>query len=92
MTEVTPRGLVGCGEERAALAPVPGAANETDALDSGLLNASSTVTCKGVANCVLIGLVCGVPPLAVMEAGGPAVLVSENVAGVVTPVTLAVTV
>ena len=78
-------------DESAALAPVAGAANVTVTPLTGLLPASRTVTCNGVAKAAVIAADCGVPPVAAMAAGGPVELVSANVAGVTTPATLAVT-
>jgi hypothetical protein len=74
-----------------ALAPLPGAVNVTVAPLTGLLLESFTMACSAVANAVLIVALCGVPALAVMLAGGPAVLVKLKLADVDTPDTLAVT-
>jgi len=58
------------------LAPEPGAVNVTLTPETGLLEASSTVTASAVANAVLTVAVCGVvPALAVIELAAPAVLV-----------------
>src|SRR5260221_2005392 len=56
----------------------------------GLLDASLTVACSPVANAVEIGALWGVPAVALMLAGGPAVLVIEKLAGA-TPLAVAVT-
>ena len=77
--------------DSAALAPVAGAANVTVTPLTGLLPASRTVTCNGVAKAAVIAADCGVPPVAAMAAGGPVELVSPKVAGVTTPATFAVT-
>ena len=74
------------------LAPVLGAVNVTVTPLTGLPPASFTVACSAVAKAVLITALCGVPAVAVIEAGAPAVLVKEKFAGVVTPATAAVTV
>lgn len=52
---------------------------------------SATVTCK-VANAVFMATLCVAPPVAVMVAAAPALLVSENAAGVTTPTAVALTV
>ena len=58
------------------LAPVPGAANVTLTPETGLFDASFTVTASEFANAVPTGAVCGVvPALAVIELGAPAALV-----------------
>ena len=54
--------------DSAALAPEPGAANDTVTPGTGLLCASLTVTCRAAGNAVLIGPVWGVPPVATTEA------------------------
>ena len=64
------------GDDSTAL----GAANVTTTPDTGLLPASRTVACNGVANAVLIGADCGVPPVAVICAGGPTEFVKANTA------------
>jgi len=53
------------------LAPLVGAVNVTTTPLTGLLAASVTVAWSCVANAVLIAVLCGVPPVAVMLAGGP---------------------
>ena len=70
--------VVAVVDDNAALAPDPGAPNVTVTPLNGLFPASRTVTCSGVANAVLIAADCGVPPVAVIDAGAPAVLVSAN--------------
>src|SRR5258706_14507112 len=62
-------------------APDNGAAKVTLAPAIGLLDASLTVACSPVANAVEIGALCGVPAVALMLAGAPAVLVIEKLAG-----------
>ena len=74
------------------LAPVAGAANVTTTPLTGLLPESLTVATSGVANEVLIAALCGVPPVAAIEAAAPGVLVSKKFAGAATPATVAVTV
>ena len=81
--------VVAVGEDNVAPAPVAGVANVTVTPLTGLFPASRNVTCRGVAKAVLIAVVCGVPPVAVIDAAAPAVFVSANVAGV--PAALAVT-
>jgi hypothetical protein len=73
-------------------APVLGAVNVTVAPLTRFPPLSFTVACRAVGNAVLIAMLCGVPAVAVTLAGGPARLVSENAAGVPTPLTLAFTV
>ena len=58
----------------------------------GLPEASFTVTGSPVLKAVLTVVLCGVPPVAVMLAGGPERLVSEKFAMVATPGADAVTV
>jgi hypothetical protein len=74
------------------LAPLPGAANVTVTPLTGLPPASFTATASGFANAVLITALCGVPLVAVIEAGAPAVLLNEKLAAVPAPDTVAVTV
>lgn len=73
------------------LAPLPGPAKFTVTPDTGLLNASCTVTESGLANAVFTVALWPVPEFAVTADAAPAVFVSENVAEVA-PVTDAVTV
>jgi hypothetical protein len=56
------------------------------------LPASFTVACSVVVNAVLIVALCGVPAVAAMVAASPGMFVRLKLAGVVTPVALAVTV
>ena len=72
------------------LAPVPGAANVTTTPLTGLLPASFTVAVNWFANAVPIMMVCGVPPVAEILAGGAVVLVRLKFAK--RPEALAVTV
>jgi hypothetical protein len=74
------------------LAPLPGAVKVTMAPLTGLPPLSFTVACRLVVNAVVTGAFCGVPAVAVMLAGGPALLVRLYAAFVVTPVTEAFTV
>jgi hypothetical protein len=53
------------------LAPLEGALNTTGTPFSGFPLASRTVAARGLANKLLILALCGVPPVAVMEAGAP---------------------
>jgi len=76
---------------KVALAPDPGTANVTVTPLTGLFPVSFTVTCSAEPNAVLITALCGVPDVAVMEEGVPAVFVKAKLAGVVTPDTVAVT-
>ena len=74
------------------LAPDAGPVNVTVTPETGLPPESFTVATNGFANAALIVAVCPPPLVALMEAGVPAVLVSEKVAGVATPATVAFTV
>lgn len=74
------------------LAPEAGAVKVTATLETGLLLASSTVACSAVGKLPPATVSWGVPALAAMDAGDPARLVSEKLAGVATPATVAVTV
>jgi hypothetical protein len=73
-------------------APAPGAVNVTLTPETGLLPASFTVTASALAKAVLIVADCGVvPAFAVIVTAVPAVFVSEKLAGVGTPETVAAT-
>ena len=74
------------------LAPLPGAANVTVTPLSRLLPASLTVADSAVPKAVFTVALCETPPVTVMLAGAPAVLVRLKLAGVATPTTVAVTV
>ncbi len=74
------------------LAPVAGPANVTVIPLAGLPLASFTVATTGFENAALLTAVCGAPLVAVIEAGGPAVFVSEKLAEVPAPDALAVAV
>ena len=74
------------------LAPVLGAANVTITPLTGLPPASFAVACSAVAKAALITALCGVPAVAVIELGAPAVFVKEKFAGVATPGAVAITV
>lgn len=73
------------------VAPKPGAAKVTLTPATGLPPASLTVATKGAAKAVLTAALCPPPLVAVIEAGGAPLFVSEKLAGVVTPATLAFT-
>jgi len=73
-------------------APVVGAVKVTVTPLTGLPPLSFTVATRAVGKSKLMVTLCGVPAVAVMLAGGPAVLFSENAAGVATPLTVALTV
>jgi hypothetical protein len=65
------------------LAPEPGAVNVTVTPETGLLEASFTVTASAFVNAVLIAVDCGVvPALAVIELAAPAVFVKLKFTGV----------
>lgn len=76
---------------KAALAPLLGAVNVTVAPLTKLPLPSFTVACSAVANAVLMFVLCGVPALAEMLAGAPALFVKLKLAAVATPDTLAIT-
>ena len=78
--------------DNVVLAPLPGAANVTVAPGTGLLPASRTCTCNALANGVLILALCGEPPITVIFAGAPGVLVRAKLAAAATPATVAATV
>ena len=71
------------------LGPLAGTVNVTLTPLRGLPLPFVTVATKGAANAVLICADCEPPLVAVMEAGTPAVLVSEKTAAVSTPFTVA---
>ena len=77
--------------ENAPEAPLAGAVKVTLAPGTTLLNWSRTVAVIVVPKAVLTVVLCGVPEVALMLFGRSAVLVSEKLAGVTTPVTAAVT-
>ena len=52
-----------------------GAANVTLMPGTGLPKESNAVACRGVGNCVLIGVDCGVPAVALTTKAGPGLLV-----------------
>ncbi len=92
----TPLALVAAVAVRAdpgnvAPAPLEGAVKVTVTLFTGLPKASLTVACNAVANVVLTVALCGVPSVAAMLEGGPAVLVRLKLAEIRIPDTLAVT-
>ena len=63
------------------LAPLAGAVNVTEAPLTRFPPLSFTVACNAVAKAIVTGVLCGVPAVAVMLAGDPTRLVSENAAG-----------
>ena len=75
----------------AALGPLDGAVNVTVTPLTALPPASFTVACSTAPNAVLTAVFCGVPAVAVMLLGAPALLVKLKLAFVPTPTTLAVT-
>ena len=77
--------------ENVPLAPLAGAVNVTVAPTTGLLLASFTVACSAVVNAEPIIVLCELPAVAVMLAGGRALFVRLKVAVGVTPEAMAVT-
>src|SRR5438309_1717690 len=77
--------------ENAPEAPLAGAVKVTLAFGTTLLNWSYTVAVMVVPKAVLTVVLCGVPEVVLMLLGRSALLVTEKLAGVTTPVTLAVT-
>jgi hypothetical protein len=77
--------------ENVPLAPVAGAVNVTDAPTTGLLPASFTVACNEAVNAKPIVVLCELPAVAVMLAGGAELLVKLKLTDPVTPAALAVT-
>jgi hypothetical protein len=73
------------------LAPLVGALKVTVTPLTGFPPLSFTVARRRAANAVPTLVLCGVPPVAAIDAGGLEVFVSRNVAGVATPGTEAVT-
>jgi hypothetical protein len=74
------------------LAPLAGALKVTVTPLTGLPPLSFTVATRGAAKAALMVALCGVPLVAVIEAAGPGLFVSEKFAGAATPATVAVTV
>src|SRR5580700_132068 len=68
-----------------ALAPLPGALNVTVAPLTRLPLPSFAVAWSNVPNAVFTAALCGVPPVAVILAGAPIVLVNAKLAEVETP-------
>jgi hypothetical protein len=68
-----------------------GAVNVTVTPLTGFPAESFTVATRGLVNEVVTVALCGVPPVAAIEAALPAVLVNVKLAGVEAPATLAVT-
>jgi hypothetical protein len=78
--------------ESVALAPLAGAEKVTTAPETGLCSASSTTATSDEENPVSTVVDCELPDETAMDAGAPALFVSEKDAAVATPDTLAVTV
>jgi hypothetical protein len=72
-------------------APLDGVVKVTIAPLTGLPPESLTVATRGLLKAVLMVALCELPPLALIEAAAPAMLVSAKPAVVDTPDTLAVT-
>ena len=77
--------------ENVPLAPVAGAVKVTDAPVTGLLLASLTMACSEFVNVEPIVMLCELPAIAIMLAGGAELLVRLKLAVGVTPAALAVT-
>jgi hypothetical protein len=77
---------------KVAFALLPSTVNVTVVPLTRFPYVSLTVACSGAANIALGGVLCGVPPVAVMLAGVPPRLVIAKLAAVATPETVAVTV
>ena len=82
-TELTPPGKVPVG-------PLAGSANVTATPATGFVPLSVTFACNATGNAAPAAADWGVPAIAKTLAGGPAVLVNTNSAGVATPATVAV--
>jgi hypothetical protein len=74
------------------LAELAGAVNVTVTPLTAFEELSSTVATNGAGNGVLMSVLCGVPLVAVIVPAEPPMLVRLKFAGVVTPLTVAVTV
>ena len=74
------------------LAPEAGGANVTATPGTGLPPESFTVATRGAANAPLITAVWPLPLVTTMLAAAPTVFVREKLAGLATPLTVAVTV
>src|SRR5258705_11633484 len=83
--------VVGLALVGTALAPLPGALKVTVTPLTGLPKLSATVAWNAVPKAVFTAVLCGVPPVALMVAAAPAVLVTLKLAGVATPAAGAVT-
>jgi hypothetical protein len=83
--------VAGFGVVNVALGPLPGAANVTDTPLTAAPLESFTTTTSGIANPVANIAFCPDPETTDTENGVPAVLISENVAGVTIPAAFAVT-
>ena len=73
------------------VAPEVGAVKVTGTPLTGFESASSTEAPKGTEKAVLIPALCGVPWLAMIVAGAPAPFVKLKLAGLITPVAVAIT-
>src|SRR5436190_1962440 len=93
VTVATPLAFVAVGLALVgtALAPLPGAPNVTVTPLTGLLKLSVTVAWNAVPKAVFTVVLCGVPPVALIVAATPAVLVRLKLGGVPTPLPPAVT-
>src|SRR5580704_4268961 len=81
-TPVAPVTTVAVAEPpKAAVAPEDGAVKVTVAPDTGFPKESFTVAARGVEKDVLMVELCGVPPVAAIEKGLPALFVSGKDAG-----------
>ena len=80
----------GFSPPKVAEAPLTGVAKVTVTPGTGMPPLVFTIACNGKAKNVALIVLCGVPPVAVIVAPGPSVFVSEKLAGVVIPVTVAV--
>ena len=76
---------------KVALGPETGTVKVTVTPLTGLLPLSLTLACSGDANNEFTVVLCGVPAVAVIEAGAPAVLLSEKLAATGAPGVVAVT-
>jgi hypothetical protein len=62
--------------EKVPLGPVSGAEKVTNAPEAGVPMLSKTTAWKGSANVLRGGVLCGVPPIALMLPGGPGTVYS----------------
>lgn len=75
---------------KVADAPEAGAVNVTAAPATGFEALSTTAATSDAENALLMAALCGVPLIAVMDAGAPAVFVNVKLAGAGTAATVAV--